>query len=85
MSGLANAKAFLSCFKDYLYVKWYGIYYYDGTTAKVVSPYIPIVSQGREIDGTTSQHLYEPLNFLTGAFTDMFSPDGVAKSIYNEF
>lgn len=78
-TGLAVAKAFFIVFQGLLYMLNGTDYIqYDGTTVTNVPPYVPIVSQGRNEDGTIST-LYEPLNLLTGAFTDMFSPLGVIK------
>lgn len=78
-SGLTNSKAFFVVFQGLLYMlNGTEFISYNGTTVVPVVPYIPTVSQGRANNGTTST-LYEPLNFLTGGFTDMFSPDGVSS------
>jgi len=78
-TGLAISKAFFIVFQGLLYMmNGTDFIQYDGTTVINVPPYVPIVSQGRNEDGTIST-LYEPLNLLTGAFTDMFSPLGVIK------
>lgn len=85
-SGLASGPAFMFPFQGLLYI-FDGTNYiqWDGSTAAVVVPYIPIVSQGRKPDGTTST-LYEPLNLLTGSFTDMFSPnDGTTLNFVLSF
>jgi len=63
-SGLANVKAFFVVFQGILYMlNGTDLIQYDGTTVKVVTPYIPIVSQGRKFDGLTST-LYEPLKLV---------------------
>jgi len=78
-SGLAIAKSFFIVFQGLLYMLNGTSYIqFDGTTAKNVEPYIPTVSQGRKYDASAST-LYEPLNFLTGGFIDMFSPLGAEK------
>jgi len=78
-TGLAVAKSFFIVFQGLLYMlNGTNFIQYDGTTVTNVAPYIPVVSQGRNESGTTST-LYEPLNLLTGAFTDMFSPLGTIK------
>lgn len=77
-SGLTVSKAFFIVFQGLLYI-FNGIepLQYNGTTVSTLASnaYVPIVSQGRKFDGSVST-LYEPLNLLTGAFTDMFSPLG---------
>ena len=56
-SGIANSKAFFIVFQGLLYM-FNGIepLQYDGTTVSTVvsNAYIPIVSQGRKFDGSTS-------------------------------
>jgi hypothetical protein len=75
-SGLTNAKAFFVIFQGILYMLNGNEYIqYDGSTVQPVQPYIPVVTQGRKNDGSVST-LFEPLNLLTGGFTDMFSPLG---------
>ena len=75
-SGMATSKAFFIVFQGLLYI-FNGTepLQYDGTTVSTLisNAYVPIVSQGRKFDGSVST-LYEPLNLLTGQFTDMFSP-----------
>jgi hypothetical protein len=85
-SGLANSKAFFIVFQGLLYMfNGTDFIQYDGATCQAVQPYIPIVSQARKPDGTVST-LYEPLNLLTGGFTDMFSPnDGTTKTYTMSF
>lgn len=84
-SGLASSKAFFIIFQGLLYMlNGTDFIQYDGSTVQNVVPYVPIVSQGRKYDGSTST-LYEPLNLLTGGFIDMFSPLGTEKTFTLSF
>jgi hypothetical protein len=79
-TGLAVAKSFFIVFQGLLYMfNGTDFIQYDGITVSTVvsNAYVPIISQAGATPGSTV--LYEPLNLLTGKFSELRSPDGVNK------